>query len=77
MMLFSHLLLQSKPIRAWLTNGIESIILPPFGFSLSWIIALFPLLLIQPAEMTHRAEKQVARSRCRGWQCRWDGRMTS
>lgn len=30
MMLLSHSLLQLKPIRAWLTNGIESIILPPF-----------------------------------------------
>lgn len=42
MMLFSHLLLQYKPMRAWLTNGIESIILPPFVFFLDyWFFFLF------------------------------------
>lgn len=41
MMLFSHLLLQYKPMRAWLTNGIESIIYPPFGFFLVGLLIFF------------------------------------
>lgn len=41
MMLFSHLLLQYKPMRAWLTNGIESIIYPPLVFFLVELLIFF------------------------------------
>lgn len=64
--------------RAWLTNGIQSLICPLLFCFLVWLlIFFFSFFTTYLNDIPHRKTRNGVFTISRGWGCRWDGWMTS
>lgn len=62
-------------LRAWLTNGIESLICPLLFF-IVWLLIFFLSFFFYDLNDTPHRKKETMGSQYRGWGRRWDGWMT-